>query len=266
MNATAVNDLKGARATAAKGPVAPNDSASAPSRLRQALAGIPVSPWKWLAVTCAMLGISGGTRYWSDLQATARTEESRQCPFPLNEIPKVVGEWVFNGTEGQLDPEIARIAGSSDHIIRNYTRTISGETVSVLVLYGLATSVFAHTAEACYPAAGFTRIGKTSDYKLTIPGAGKTAGYRVGLYSKKIAPGLSQYAEVFYAFRHDGVWVPDAADRWKKFRSHPGMFKIQIERHVNEISPETSPSIALLGDLMQEIENRLAAPPGTPAK
>ena len=124
-------------------------------------------------------------------------------------------------------------------------------------------------AEVCYPSAGYAQVelvdAETNDYKLKIPGSDKTAGYRAGFFSKKLA-GLTEYQEVIYSFRHAGDWVPDATNRWKRFRSHPGMFKIQIARQVNEISVETSPSVELLGTFMQEIEKRLPKDPGTPAK
>lgn len=156
-------------------------------------------------------------------------------------------------------PEIARIAGSSDHIIRGYTHLKSNAKVSVLILYGLAAEVFAHTAAACYPAVGYNALG-SSDHELTIPGGTPTtAGYRTGFYSMNTALGI-QYKEVVSSFRHAGQWVPEASDRWKQFRSHPGMFKIQIEREVvvDGISVEASPSVELLGELMQVIETRLA--------
>lgn len=33
------------------------------------------SPWKWLAVTCLLLGISGGIRAWRDREFAALTAE-----------------------------------------------------------------------------------------------------------------------------------------------------------------------------------------------
>ncbi len=269
MNATTVDELTvtTAKASKAKGePIEPIDPATATPSLSQKMTGIAVSPWKWMAVTCTILAISAGGRFWRDWQFATHFDEESKCQFALSEIPEVMSGWsMIPGSEEQLDPEIARIAGSSDHLIRRYKQLKSGETATVLILYGLAPRVFGHTPEACYPAAGFARERPTTDHKLTIPGSEKTAAYSAGLYSKK-----GEYSQVVYSFRHADEWIPDAGNRWKKFRSHPGMLKIQIERHVKaaaiEAAIESSPSVELLGDLMQEVETRLAKQPETPAK
>ena len=143
MNATTVDDLADTitKTSKAKGP-APR----ARSRFSQTMEEVAVSPWKWLAITCSILAISGAARYWRDMEVTVHAEQYKKSPFPLSEIPKALGDWTFiEGSEDKLDPEIARIAGSSDHIIRKYVQMKSGETVSVLILYGLAASVFAHS-------------------------------------------------------------------------------------------------------------------------
>jgi hypothetical protein len=271
MNATTVDELTVTTAKVAKTkgePIEPIDPATAVPTLSQKLTGIAASPLKWMAVTCTLLAISGGSRAWRDWQFTAHSDEQSTSPFALSEIPNVLGDWsMVPGSATTLDPETAQIAGSSDHIIRHYTRSKSGETVSILVLYGLATRVFGHTPEACYPSAGFAVERPMTEHKLTSPGSPKSATYSAGVYSNQKQATIS---EVVYSFRHAGEWTPEAASRWKRFRSYPGMFKIQIERHVNvsavEAPIENSPSVELLGELMQEVETRLAKSRAKPAK
>jgi hypothetical protein len=280
MNATTVDErtVPTAKVSKAKGEaIDPIDLATAPGAVRQKLRGIAVSPWKWLAVSCTILAISGGIRQWRDYQVGAQSHVSKESPFPLNEIPKELDGWrMLPGTDGQLDAETAQIAGASDHIFRQYEHETSGEKVSVLILYGLARTVFAHTADVCSPSVGFKPDGPSVEHELELQGSGKAANYRVGHYSKKIASVVDSM-EIVYSFRHDGEWLGDAADRWKKFRTHPGMFKVQIERHGNRDSVKASPSIPLLGDFMQEIDRRWAraqegransasASPGKPIK
>jgi hypothetical protein len=225
------------------------------------LGTLATTPWTWTVVTCLMLGISGGIRHWRGMEFYEITEESRECPFPLEELPKVLGAWRYDeGTEAQLDPEIARIAGSSDHFVRQYTNINTGESASVLLLYGLASIVCFHTAEVCYPAAGFTPAGDPpmTDHELKISGIDKLAVYRQGFFSRSLA-GRSEYSEVVYSFRHAGEWLPDARDRWKSFRYRPGMFKVQIGRTVNDLNVDNSSGVELLREFMLEIETRLAA-------
>ncbi len=164
------------------------------------------------------------------------------------------------GTEAPLDPQIARLAGASDHVTRQYTNTKTGETAVVLVVYGLASVVSLHTPEVCYPAAGFTAVATESagDHEIKIPGVDKTAIYRQVFYSKSLA-GHTEYSEAVYSFRHAGDWLPNAVTRWKSFRYRPGVFKVQIGRTVTDLTTENSPGAELLGEFMREIELRLAS-------
>jgi len=143
-------------------------------------------------------------------------------------------------------------------IIRVYENSI-GDTVSVLVLYGLARSVFAHTPEACYPAAGYLPAGELVPVErdVSIPGSAVPARYRSSYFVKRVV-GMSQYNEVLCSFRHDGAWLPDVASRWKTFRYHPGMFKVQLHQPCGGIGNKAGPSETLLKQIMQEIERRVA--------
>ena len=197
-----------------------------------ALGWAAASPKAWTAITCVMLGLSGGYRYWRGMAYAQRTAETRESPFPLAKLPKVMGSWRYNeGSEVRLDPGIVIATGSSDHFVRNYTDDQTGQTVSVLVIYGAATAVAFHTPDVCYPAAGYHTVdtGAMTDYEMKIPGTDKVARFRGGVFAKRLGE-LTEYCEVVYSFRHVGVWAPDAAAGWKSFRQHPGMFKIQIAR------------------------------------
>src|ERR1700757_2778411 len=84
--------------------------------------------WTWTLLFCAVLGVSGGIRYLRDWQFQRLNKESEKPPFPLKEFPKTLGDWhEVEGTEITLDPQIARIAGSSDHLLRTYVNGRNGE-------------------------------------------------------------------------------------------------------------------------------------------
>jgi Protein of unknown function (DUF3485) len=216
------------------------------------------SPRIWVAIACALLGLSGGLRFWRDRQFQALAAVNKTCPFPLKDLPKVLGSWhMIDESEAKLDPEIARTAGSSDHIIRTYRDDKSGEVVVVLVLYGLSSAVFAHIPEFCYPASGFQPDNTPTDHEFSIPGSPIPVRFRSARYTKELA-GIHQYEEVYYTFLHYGQWSPEVAGRWKLFRYYPSMFKVQLQRTVSELSDETrnSPTESLLGEIVQEIDRR----------
>jgi hypothetical protein len=149
------------------------------------------------------------------------------------------------------------VAGSSDHIIRVYQND-HGDNVSVLVLYGLARTVFAHIPEYCYPSSGYKEAPGKEDRSLEIPGLGKPVRYRTGFYAKTTG-GITHYDEVMCTFRYNGSWETDTASQWKLFRYVPGMFKVQTQRESDTLSAENSPSESLVRELVVAIEARLSA-------
>ncbi|MGZ3353684.1 MAG: exosortase-associated EpsI family protein, partial [Isosphaeraceae bacterium] len=120
-----------------------NDFIAATNETRDELSELTKPPakleWRWIALVCMLLVVSGAIRYWRDWQFQSLSRESEMPPFPLKEFPKELGSWrVFEGSEATLEPDIARIAGASDYLIRTYVDEKSGESAVVMIIYGLA--------------------------------------------------------------------------------------------------------------------------------
>src|SRR5262245_44349406 len=108
------------------------------------------SLWLWMTLACAFLGASGGVRSWQDRRFASVQSQVEQAPFPLKDLPRTLGEWrVLDGGETSLDPEVARVAGCSDHVVRAYSNPSTGVSLSVLILFGPALTVFGHRPEVC---------------------------------------------------------------------------------------------------------------------
>ena len=210
-----------------------------------------------MVVACLLLGISGGIRFWRDRQFAALAAGSTASPFPLNELPRRMGDWgSMVSSDGQFDPEVAQVAGSSDSIVRAYLNEKTGEQMSAFVIYGLAAKVFLHTPLVCYPAAGYQLVQGPVDREMRVPGVKAPVRYRWAIYMKR-SGGIGHYEEAYYTFYYNGEWLPDASGRWKAFRYHPGMFKIQLARPVSGLSDEVhEPSEGLLGAFVSEISHR----------
>src|SRR5579883_1153675 len=237
---------------------------SAPTRdAKPPPAQTAASPWVWMVITCLLLGISGGIRFWRDWQFRVRAEQGAVCPFPLDELPKSLGGWQWiESSESQLEPEVARTAGSSVNFVREYVNEKGGDRISVMVLYGLAATVFAHPPDVCYPGHGYRVILPPEDRPLAIPGLKVPAVCRRAIYSRKVGP-TERYQVVYHTFYHDGQWVPELGSRWKAFRYHPGAFKIQLQREISgTLTHEDGPCESLLSQLIQEIQRRLSPNPG----
>jgi hypothetical protein len=220
-----------------------------------------MSPWKWMAVTCLILGISGGVRYWREWKFASLAEKNEAAPFPLAQLPRAAGTWqAGENSETQLNPDVARIAGSTDHVVRNYLDEKTGEQASILVLYGLAATVFAHTPEVCYPASGYQIVKGPVDGTLTVPGVTVPVRYRWAIYVKRNG-GTYRYEEAYYTFLHNGEWLPDIAGRWKMFRYHPGIFKVQISHPVTNLTEDGkgTPCELLLTEIIRQVNEGLTA-------
>ena len=228
---------------------APADASQRSARKR----AVVVSPWIWMTVTCLILGISGGLRFWRDWQFSALAAESAACPFRLSELSTTMGTWQATPGEAQLDPEVARFAGATEHFVRNYIDQKSGDQATALTLYGPATDVHLHTPEICYPAAGYQIVKGPIDRSIAVPGVKEPVRYRWAVYMKRVG-NIPRYEEVFYSFLHHGDWLPDVTGRWKTFRYYPGLFKVQIANPTSGLSE--GPSLSLLTGFIREISER----------
>jgi Protein of unknown function (DUF3485) len=213
-----------------------------------------------MMLACALLGTSRGVRYWQDYRFSAALKRSEAASFPLSELLKTIGDWQLQeGSATTLDPKVAQIAGCTDHIVGTYVNKLTGVSLSVLVLFGPAQVVSRHIPAVCYPSAGYKSIDEPMLHTIAL-GTGRRS---VLLRSEVFARGEGASAEreeVYYAFRHDQRWFPDAADDWKLFRHKPCMFKVQTQRRVAEFERRylNNPTEQFLGLLLAEIERCLS--------
>ena len=208
----------------------------------------------------ALLIVVGGLRYGFGRRIDAELQASRLPPFDLEDLPSTLGPWT--GTAGQLDPEIARLTGSTGHILRSYTDRETGVALSVLVIYGPAIDIYGHTPEICYPSTGYGEV-PGSNGERTLEVDGESARYRTLAYAREAA-GLQDRQEVSYSWYIDGQWSPSLPGVRQIMRT-PAMFKVQVARSMapTEDLSVTGPCDDFLDLLIPEIDRRLAdAAPG----
>jgi hypothetical protein len=219
-----------------------------------------------MTLACLLLGASGGVRAWQDHRFATVQQDVAVSPFPLKDLPQVLGEWrAQDGDETSLDPEVARIAGSSDHVIRTYRNATTGQSLSVLILFGPAQIVYAHRPEVCYPAAGYRPVAES--LSRPVAGSGAPAEFTAQIYARQ--RNQQQWRqEVYFSFLHGDHWTPNPGQFWKDFRHHPSMFKVQVQRTVPEFERRelNNPTEQFLGLLLPEIERRVAQAPRSEPK
>jgi hypothetical protein len=209
-----------------------------------------------LAVT--LLSASGAVRRWQDWRFGTVSRAATAPPFPLKSLPHEFGDWhMLEGSEHSLDARIARVAGSSDHVVRTYVNESTGVRVTALILYGNGEALSGHSPEVCYPSAGFKLVDGPYPREVAT-GQGKKL-FRSMLFVKEGAESGPR-EEVFYSFRHEGQWFVDAEKFWKVFRHKPSLYKIQTQRRavVGEHLDKDNPSEDFLALLVDSLERHLA--------
>ena len=170
-----------------------------------------------------------------------------------------MGNWhAVEGSDSQLDPEIAQIAGSSGHIIRTYEDKKTGEQVTALVLYGLANSVSPMSLKFVIRLLASGRPRRRS-MNVSPSRLNDLRPISFGGFHQEHAwNSQSEETEVCYTFLHNGEWLPEVASRWKSFRYHPAIFKIQLQRRSSGLALQGGLTESLLRHLVQEIDSRIS--------
>lgn len=218
------------------------------------------APWAWAAVALAMMALALGYRLAQDRRLGLAARPAEVAPFPLKSLPYALGDWKAPvGVEEKLDDQIARLAGTTDYIVRTYSDELTGVSLTVLVIFGPSEAVYGHTPQVCYPSTGYVEA-EAAALRAVPPGA----AFRSAVFSRD-SGGAVERQEVHHAFRHEGGWSPEANRR--RFNKVPDMFKVQVARRVapGERRDRDNPSEQFLALLVAEIDRRLAAAPAPPA-
>ena len=214
------------------------------------------APWAWAGVALLMLAVSLGFRLAQDRRLGLAARPAEAAPFPLKSLPYTLGDWKASvGVEEKLDDQIARLAGTTDYLIRTYADEMTGVSLTVLIIFGPAEAVYGHTPQVCYPSTGYSQAEA-----VAVRAVPPLARFQSAVFTRD-AGGSVERQEVHHAFRHDGAWSPEANRR--RFSKAPDLFKVQVARRIaaGERRDRDNPSEQFLALLVAEIDRRLAAVP-----
>lgn len=215
-------------------------------------------PAVYLAAVVILLVTSGGVRAWQDHRMVVAARKATETPIGLAHLPSSFGGWKAIGPDMTMDTKTVQIAGCSDYVTRMYSDERTGVIVTALIAYGPAEKIVGHTPAVCFPAVGYQRESGPDD--RAIKAGDTTALLRSFVFVKSDALARER-VNVYAGFRHAGHWTPDSSDSRKRFRHEPGMFKVQIQRHIGatERCPSGNPTEQFAAALISELERELAA-------
>jgi hypothetical protein len=201
----------------------------------------------------ALVGASAGIRWIRAGRYADMLEAGALPPFPLDELPMVLGPW--RGEDAKLDSEIARVTGASGIASRIYTDGRTGVKLNVIVLYGPAANIFIHSPEVCYPSSGFRLV--EGPLIQNIPVGDKKVPFSSLLYEKGFGS-VRDRRQVYYTWHHGQTWSPQFLTQ-KQVDRVPGIFKVHIDRKAGmyEQIDLNDPCIDFLKRLMVDLQQRI---------
>lgn len=212
-------------------------------------------------LACLILAGSGALRLVQARRVERAMDSGKVAPFPLKTLPTRFGPWVELADAPRMDPEVTKATGCTDSVFRTYENRQTGTRLVVIVLYGPAASVRIHAPELCYPVSGYTQVGPTRSraFDIVRPGGGEVPARFSSLHYVKGQGGTAARHQVYYAWRYNDRWTPEALNP-KAFQRIPGMYKVHIDRVTaeNELIGEGDPCESFLRELVPELERRMA--------
>jgi len=141
----------------------------------------------------------------------------------LLNIPAHFGPWLLRD-EVPLSETAQQMLVNPRYVCRTYVHGSSGETVSMIVLAGLAGPMAVHTPEICMPSREYESIKDA--VQIDVTANGKKQKFFSSLFQAKTLEG--QKLNVYYGWSRDGeVWEAPKYPR-VTFAPLPMLFKLQV--------------------------------------
>jgi hypothetical protein len=200
-----------------------------------------------------VLLLGGGTVHGLWTNRWQPSQELAEAAARLATLPNDVGSW--KGEVYQHDPEVLKMAGAVDHWSREFTDSVTGEKVLVILLCGRSSRMVVHRPEHCYQVAGFELAGPAQRVQITLKG-GSTEQLWTGLFNRDDVKGLTQL-RIFWSWSTGEKWEAPDSPRLAFARTRV-LYKLYVVRPVTKpLRPIDDPATTLLGQLLPILDNAL---------
>jgi hypothetical protein len=189
-----------------------------------------------------------------------QTDDAKAAVARLDAVPRAFGEWT--STENPIEEKILKVAEATGSVSRVYKNSLTGNTVSVLILCGPPGPIGAHTPDICYRGLGYEMAGSELRRTLRLPD-GQTASYWSTSFVKRTAGDAP--LNVCWAWGVDGEWAASAAPR-RDFVLRSALYKVYVSRQPTpaerDAKPAADPVEEFLTDFLPVVKKALSPTPG----
>jgi hypothetical protein len=156
----------------------------------------------------------------------------------------------------ELDPDDVRQARLAGSLWRSYKNTLTGETVSVVLVCGRPGPVSVHTPEVCYAGTGYQQVSQAVRSEFRPPSPAPTAQLWTARFAKLSAP-VPEQLQIYWSWNAVGTW--EAPDNPRLvFARFPVLYKLYVLRETTADAPqEKDPGRDFLQQLLPALHQAL---------
>jgi hypothetical protein len=114
-----------------------------------------------LILTSLVLAYAVAENLWTERWHTG----PEPGPEQLAQVPKTIGPWE-DIEDKQLDAREIRVAELHGYLSRRYFNSLTGETLTVLLVFGQPGPIAVHSPQVCFGGAGFAPVEKRIHFTL----------------------------------------------------------------------------------------------------
>jgi hypothetical protein len=208
--------------------------------------------WQRISITAAILVLIL-SRVVHSLWTIERDQPEllKSASARLDGLPMNLGPW--RGQALQLDATLVAQARIAGYISRNYQNTVTGDTVTILLVCGRPGPVSVHTPDACYGGVGYELVEDPIPRRVAFPPPGKPGEFFMARFQKPETP-VPRCLRIYWAWNAKGTWEVCNQPRLT-FAGAPALYKLYViaEEKPVEGKPTCDPCQEFVDEWLPEL-------------
>lgn len=165
---------------------------------------------------------------WTDRWAENYDFASKQ--EALRAVPLKIGDWA--GRDLGFDATAYSHAGIRCGLERMYVNSVTGQTITILIVGGSPGPISVHLPETCYGAAGYEVQGTRVPYVVPESSSnGPGDAFWIARFQNK-KQAIGRELSIHYGWSPDGHWKAPEGDARLAFAGKPALFKMYVIQEV----------------------------------